>query len=101
MSQLRAVDLAFSPDERAGMFVVCGGEVLDRLPELFGTVKAGARQGHPAAARLNITGGPFPSLKRRFFVDAEAQRISGRFQGKADNIGRFGGKLRVGADAPR
>src|ERR1700756_2881227 len=101
MSQLRAVDLAFSPDERAGMFVVRGGEVLDRLPELFGTAKAGARQGHPAAARLTITGGPFQSLKRRLFVDAEDQRMFRRVQVQADNIGRFGGKLWVGADAPR
>src|SRR5215467_4795710 len=45
MSQLRALDLALAPDERSGTFVVGGGEVLDRLRELFGTAKARAGQG--------------------------------------------------------
>src|SRR5713101_1272425 len=45
MSQLRAFDLALAPDERGGTFVVCGGEVLDRLLQLLGTAKARAGQG--------------------------------------------------------
>src|SRR6516165_5347215 len=45
MSQLRALDLAFSPDKRGGAFVVCGGEVLDRLLEVLDSAKARAGQG--------------------------------------------------------
>src|SRR5712671_3923925 len=45
MSQLRAFDLALAPDKRSGPFVVCGGEVLDRLLQLLGTAKARAGQG--------------------------------------------------------
>jgi NAD(P)-dependent dehydrogenase (short-subunit alcohol dehydrogenase family) len=41
MSQLRAFDLALAPDKRSGSFVVCGGEVPDRLR----TAKARAGQG--------------------------------------------------------
>jgi hypothetical protein len=35
MPQLRAFDLAFAPDKRCGVFIVRGGEVLDRLLELL------------------------------------------------------------------
>ena len=42
MPQLRAFDLALAPHKRGGMFVVCGGEVLDRLLQLLGTAKARA-----------------------------------------------------------
>jgi hypothetical protein len=45
MSQLRPFDLALAPDKRRGSFVVGGGEVLDRLLQLFGTAKARAGQG--------------------------------------------------------
>jgi hypothetical protein len=45
MSQLRAFDLALAPDKWGGSFVVCGGEVPDRLRQLLGTAKARAGQG--------------------------------------------------------
>src|SRR5262249_6014499 len=75
-----------------------GGEEVDRAMPLVGAFQA---PNDPAAARLNITGGPFQSLNRRLFVDAKDQRMFRRVQVQADNIGRFGGKLRVGADEPR
>ena len=47
MSQLRTFDLTLAPHKRGGMFVVCGGEVQDRLLQLLGTTKARAGQGLP------------------------------------------------------
>jgi len=45
MSQLRALDLAFAPDKRGGVFVVCGGKVVDRLLQVLDSAKARAGQG--------------------------------------------------------
>ena len=57
MAQLRAFDLALAPDERGGAFVVCSGEVLDRLLQLLGTAKARTSQrlsGKDAEADLDL-----------------------------------------------
>ena len=54
-----------------------------------------------AATGMYITTGSFNGLNRRLLVNTEYQSVVWRVEVRANHVGRLGGKLRVGADAPR
>src|SRR5208283_2436264 len=75
-----------------------GGEEVQGAVPLVGALQPS----HYRAARcLHVTGGSFEGLHTRLLIDGQDQGIRGRIQIEADNIGCFGGKLRIRADAPR
>src|ERR1700730_5499027 len=73
-------------------------EQVDRAMPFVGAFEA---LNNLAAAGQHIPPGPLQRLDRRLLVDAQDQRMFRRVQVEPDDIGGFGGKLLVGADAPR
>ena len=69
---------------RRAMALVTVTEAIDRFP---------IRQAQESL-------GPFQRLNGQFLVHAQQQRILGRAQVQAHDIGRLGSKLGIGADAP-